>query len=392
MGIHEQFFHKFPVTQESGEAAPRFVGGGVGARPPMPPKTLLGLRCPQYQEVGLNLRSYVCRECAGFLLIRSTVHRLRPLLAGNGAENFAELRFQPHLIPHPSENHNPHLDAWLRQAPSVLEIGEITSMSVAPPNVVVAPDHKCIHGVSWGADNCRVCRELVYTGKKARLIWEAIRSRKIRTKIRPKDGHLFTLDGSANPKAGFVLVKKREIDAVLGVKDFIDPQELRRYRDIIIAATRNVCIECGALIDRELNYCQDCARGAVMDSVNRDPEVDMEYVQTRGRNARFSETKPQPLSNRNIDFNLVRLVARTFICGVLSDATGEEISSLDDEGFMELCQWSPPMMALLQRFCLYTHDVPLADIASLEGVGRKGIERYFERWTRIINSVISPLS
>ncbi len=181
---------------------------------------------------------------------------------------------------------------------------------------------------------------------------------------------------------------KSEIDAVLGVTDFISPKELQRYRDIILAATKNTCIECGAPIDRELNYCQACARAAVMSLV---PDADGEYIQTWGDDAAFSETRSRQLSNREIDFEIVRLVARTFICGVLSDATGEEIETLDDDVFMELCQWSPPMITLLRRFFLWTRDVPVADIASMEGVSRKGVEQYFARWTEKIENVTSPL-
>lgn len=386
MGLHRQDVYKFPVQQESGETPSR--GASLALMPliiPLGPE----IRCPHYQPQ-FHCRTYVCRECAGVLLTRSTIHRLRPLLTGNGAENFAELRFQPHLIPHPTESHNPHqLHTWLRHKASVLEIGAVGAMSVESPNVVVRPDHKCIHGVSWGTDNCRACREVVYAGKKARLIWEAIQSRNIRPVIRSENGNLFTLDGSADPNAGFVLVVKSEIDAALGITDVVSPKDLQRYRDIISAATKNTCIECGATIDPDLNYCQACASRVVMEWANV-PEA--ENVETWGDNAAFSETKSRPLSNRNIDFSFVRLVARTFICGVLSDATAKEISSLDDDVFMELCQWCPPMMTLLRRFYLWTHGVPLADIASLEGVGRKAIERYFQRWRRIIEGVINPLS
>jgi hypothetical protein len=450
--VNTRLQFEFPAKQEGGVVDN--VAGASVLVPSVPPKIPIGpeIRCP-HAEAGLNLRSYICRECAGVLRTRSfgprgasyTVHRLHPLLAGNRKEDFATLRFQPHLMVRPDKGHNPHAyvnDNWrlnyevqqshfteagiaaedgdstetVCQSPgqeiggyeygdlqdfvlveavprmSVLQIGIATwnghLISIPPPNSVARPEHKCIHGVSWGADNCRVCCEITYAGKQARLIWQAIDTRKIRPNIGRSRRELFTLDGSGDPGAGFVLVRKSAIDRVLGVTDFIDPKELQRYRDIIVAATKNTCIECGAPIDPELNYCQGCARISVMNEV---PEAGGEYIQTWGEDAAFSESKARPLSDRNIDFEIVRLVARTFICSVLSDATGEEIGTLSDEGFMELCQWSPPMMTLLRRFYLWTRNEPLADIAAVEGTTRKGIEQYFHRWTEKIENVISPL-
>jgi len=426
------FQFEFPAQQESG-----VVDSVAGVSSLLVPVVAPSI-CRHYQETGLHLRSYICRECAGILRTRSfgsqgasyTVHRLRPLVTGNRSENFADLRFQPHIIIRPSKGNNPHTymndDWWLDYevqqshfteagiaaeqttsevhtgivgreiggyeyadmeqfalvdaAPqmSVLQIGIATwnghLVSIPPPNFAVAPDHKCSHGVSWGADNCRVCSEIVYKGKQARLIWQAFDTRQIRPNVGRSRNALFTLDGTADPAAGFALVLKSEIDAVLGVTDFISPDDLRCYRDIILAGTKNTCIECGAAIDRELNYCQACARTAVMSLV---PDADGEYVQTWGEDAAFSETNPRPLSHRKIDFDIVRLLARTFICDVLSEAAGEEIDSLGDDVLMELCQWSPPIMTLLRRFYLWTHDVPVADIASLEGISRRGAEQYF---------------
>lgn len=448
--MNNKFPIEFPAQQEDGVNV-------AGVPWLLAPVVAPSMRCPHYRETGLHLRSYICRKCAGVLRTRMfgprgasyTVHRVRPLAAGNRAENFAELQFQPHIIIRPSKGSNPHSyvnDNWrleyevqqshfaesgiaaeqpseidlvgqevgqeigqeiggyeygdlqdfvlVEAVPrmSVLQIGVATwnghLISIPPPNLVTAPDHKCIHGVSWGRDNCRVCSEIVYGGKQARLIWQAIDTLQIRPTIGRSRRALFTLDGTADPAAGFALLLKSEIDAVLGVEDFIDPKELQRYGDIILAATKNTCIECGTPIDRDLNYCQACARSAVWSGAQENAG---EYVQTWGDEALFSETKSRPLGDRNIDFAFVRLVARTFICEVLSDAAKEEIGSLSDEAFMELCQWCPPMLTLLRRFWLYTHDVPVADIASYEGVSRKAIEQYFTRWTTIIERVISPL-
>ncbi len=218
------FQFEFPAQQESGGV------DNVAGVPSLLVPVVAPSLCPHYQEAGLNLRSYVCRECAGILRTRTfgpqgasyTVHRLRPLVTGNRSENFADLRFQPHLIIRPSKGNNPHTyvnDNWrqdhevqqshfteagiagpdsedcaeivgseiggyeyadmqefvlVEAVPrmSVLQIGIATwnghLITIPPPNLAAAPDHKCSHGVSWGADNCRVCSEIIYTGKQAR--------------------------------------------------------------------------------------------------------------------------------------------------------------------------------------------------------------------------------
>jgi hypothetical protein len=246
---------------------------------------------------------------------------------------------------------------------------------LAPPNAASRPVHKCDHGVWFGADNCRVCNDVAFTGKQTKKIWDAVDGKNLRATVR---GH-YTGDLLA-----FALVRKSAIDEILGIKSVLDKDVYRSYDDRVAAFKKDTCIVCGEWVKRGQNFCQSHARTELLAVA----QIDSTERFVDG----YTESRIRPLPNRDsVKFNYVLLYARTLLAAQLTEILGIEIDQISDHAFQWACREYDWLHTLLTRFWLFTHETPVADIAAFEGIETNSAYRYIARHSENMQQMFGML-
>jgi hypothetical protein len=272
---------------------------------------------------------------------------------------------------------------------------------------------KCDHGVMWGAidfdgkpGNCRVCRPIIFRGKKARVIWEAVdrsydgtRASKskqagIKWLLRGQTADFF--HGFNPPKIingnfewvgpDLAIIRTNEIDRLLGLdititkpkalEMLIDRMESREMVEI-----GNRCTVCNKRLPNwDWRYCQDCARREIWTV----PVFSMtDHPNTHGNRAWFSETKVRAISTSQVTIKEINLLIRAYLR--ISQPEGDL-----GEQFDWLMRESEALRTLYYRY-VFKGNTPNADIAAAEGLREESIRIYFARNDALILNALGEL-